>query len=560
MPQDLTKNDLSRTSLTTEASLAIETLSDGVTHTILTEVFEEEEEDDPEYQPEQEMEWEDETEYGLISDDELLDLKSFKSNQKPQPQPARESLLNKKQLIQLFLVLVVSMIGAALSNYFLSNRQTLNATKTTSDENQNPLLAIRKDILQLKSKANIYEHSTKDIQSQLRQVQQNANNISTEIDTLKSRVNNLELFAKEHGIFNLLNESLPENVPVYFDSKSGNLTSIVELWQVIATELQANQGSKKISETIQNYLENTVRGLVYGKQVPQKQTPVYVSKSVFFKQVLEKELESLKFDLKKEFASMNNAIATELPDLSSNSAETNKTLVLVDALIKNAIQRYVKHTISKPDYADLGSGAKIIPELTSSSYDWKHELPELERKLHQFLGRFGFGRMKVNGPQIAFRGGRGNSVSLGGCWPINGQSGQVGIDLGKTIKPTDIGVLHIKAEESPNPKTAPRHISLHVDIEEEETRNKLRAALQQQEQLSTKAVQPSNLPETFVKISTVEYDLFKDEFQVFKILTPDMEVHTSRVVFTIDDNWGDKDLTCVYRLRLFGERVNEEDN
>lgn len=548
MPQDLTENDLSHISL-----------SDGVTKTILTEMFEEED-DDSEYQPEQEMEWEDETEYGVISDDELLDLKAFKSNQKPRPD--RESLLNKKQLIQLLLVLVVSMIGAALSNYVSSNGQALNATKTTSDDNQNPLLGIRKDILQLKSKANIYEHSTKDIQSQLLQVRQNTHNIGTEIDTLKSRVDNLELFAKEHGIFNLLNELLPENVPVYFDSKSGNLTSIVELWQLIGAELQANQGSKKISETIQDYLKNTVKGFGYGKQVDQKQTPVYVSKSVFFKQVLEKELESLKFDLKKEFASMNNAIATELPDLSSNSAETNKTLVLVDALIKNAIQRYVKHTISKPDFADLGSGAKIIPGLTSSSYDWKHGLPELERKLHEFLGRFGFGRMKVNGPQIAFTGSRGNSLSLGGCWPINGQSGQVGIDLGKTIKPNDIGVLHIKAEQSPNPKTAPRHISLYVEIKEEEARKELRAALQQQEQLSTKDTQPSNfnLPESFVKISTVEYDLFKDEFQVFKIMTPNVEVHTSRVVFTIDDNWGDENLTCVYRLRLFGEHVNEGDN
>lgn len=68
------------------------------------------------------------------------------------------------------------------------------------------------------------------------------------------------------------------------------------------------------------------------------------------------------------------------------------------------------------------------------------------------------------------------------------------------------------------------------------------------------------VPETFVKICTVEYDLFKEEFQVFEIPKHGLDIQTSRVVFTIDDNWGDKDLTCVYRLRLFGERVGEQDN
>ncbi|KAF5098074.1 hypothetical protein D0Z00_002161 [Geotrichum galactomycetum] len=564
MPQDLKTPEF----VDDKSSVKIEDLPEAAVRTILTEMFEEDDDDSEyEYEVEPELEWDEETEYGIISTDELLDLKALNNPQKSLPTPVKNSLFSKQQLIQLLLVLFVSILGATLSNYIFNSEQALNATKTTPDSNQSPFVAIRKDILQLKSQASLYEHSTNDIKTQLTQVRQKTHDIDSEIDTLKNRVNNLELFAKEHGIFNLLNESLPESVLVDFDSETGNVTSILELWQIIASELEANHGSKEIKETILSYFNTYFKRFTHRKQVsPKAQIPVYVSKSVFFKQIIEKELESLKFDIKKEVASLNTAIGSELPGLVSNTAEGNKTLLLVNALIKNAIQRYVTHTISKPDFVDLGSGAKIIPELTSSSYDWKHALPELERKFRQFLGRFGFGRMKVNRPQVAFTGssGSGSSVSLGGCWPINGRSGQVGVDLGKTVRPSDIGVLHIKAEQTPNPKTAPRHISLYVEINDEKTREDLRATLlaEEQQHMTEKEDTLTNdvrVPETFVKISTIEYDLFKEEFQVFEIVKHGFDIQTSRVVFTIDDNWGDDDLTCVYRLRLFGEPIGEQD-
>lgn len=571
MPQDLKNPDIvgDKTDIKIETSVEIEDLPEAAARTILTEMFEEEDDDSEyEYEVDPELEWDDETEYGIISPDELIDLKALNSSAKLSPAPAKNSLFSKQQLIQLLLVLLVSLLGATLSNYIFSSQQPINATKTTQESNQNPFLAIRSDIIQLKSQANLYEHSTNDIKTQLTQVHQKTHEIDSEIDTLKNRINNLELFAKDHGVFNLLNESLPENVLVDFDSETGNVSSILELWQIIASEIEANHSSKEIKETILSYFNTYFKQFAHRQQAsPKTQVPVYVSKNVFFKQIIEKELESLKLEFKKEAASLNSAIVSELPDIVSNTAEGNKTLVLVNALIKNAIQRYVTHTISKPDFVDLGSGAKIIPELTSSSYDWKHALPELERKFHQFLSRFGFGRMKVNRPQIAFTGsgGSGSSVSLGGCWPINGRSGQVGVDLGKTVRPSDIGVLHIKAEETPNPKTAPRHISLYVEINDEKMREALKEAVLPEEQKHATEEEENStndvrVPETFVKICTVEYDLFKEEFQVFEIPKHGLDIQTSRVVFTIDDNWGDKDLTCVYRLRLFGERVGEQDN
>lgn len=96
MPQDLKNPDIvdDKTDIKIETSVEIEDLPEAAARTILTEMFEEEDDDSEyEYEVDPELEWDDETEYGIISPDELIDLKALNSSAKLSPTPAKNSLL-----------------------------------------------------------------------------------------------------------------------------------------------------------------------------------------------------------------------------------------------------------------------------------------------------------------------------------------------------------------------------------------------------------------------------------------------------------------------------------
>lgn len=239
----------------------------------------------------------------------------------------------------------------------------------------------------------------------------------------------------------------------------------------------------------------------------------------------------------------------------------NGTTLTLEALIKKSIEKYISHTIAKPDFADPASGSRINHYLTSTSYDWKRQLPFLERQWRSSLNLMGFGRMKINPPITAFT----NDVNLGSCWPFNGNHGNIALILGSTITPSDLGIVHISAGQSSNPKSAPRHVSLWVEVSDPELRKRISLLVDQspgpvndESGLLGLVSQPHSIPSTYVKIMTAEYDLFsEDEFQVFPIpvAVQRLGVKTNRVIFNIESNWGHADFTCIYRLRLFGDGV-----
>lgn len=285
-----------------------------------------------------------------------------------------------------------------------------------------------------------------------------------------------------------------------------------------------------------------------------------------------KRMESQLDRYEDDFASQkarNTKHASFSGEESKRSILLNGTTLALDNLIKKSIEKYILHTISKPDFADPATGARVNSHLTSPSYNRNRRLPFLQRQLKNSLSMVGFGRMKINPPSTAFN----NDINLGSCWPFNGPSGHVALTLGSVMSPTDLGLIHVGADHSSNPTSAPRRVSLWVEVADPELRK--RVSLLVDQSLGENEVvnnhelhgllgivsQPFRMPPTYVKIVTVEYDLLNnDEFQVFPIpmAVQRLGIKTRNVLFSIESNWGHSEFTCVYRLRLFGHEVSKK--
>lgn len=429
-----------------------------------------------------------------------------------------------------------------------------------------------------------------------------------QIELLHDRVRRLEQTEViEKAVVDVLDQYLPARLVVQFDPQTGSITAVPEFWKYLSTQLlERNIGSasnealsdqtsfKEYMTQNQKAIEDYLKSYLDNNYEPDKESEnsALVSKEVF-KEMLRRELEALRDETLKELekfdqrvhhdvknmigsvhltsgsdssSSENILLPSELADLAQNET-AQATLNL---LVKKSIQRYISHTISKPDFADPASGAKIIPHLTSHSYDWKNGLGFSDRQLHKLLGVLGFGRMKVNRPLTAFN----NDVKLGSCWPFNGPKGRIGVSLGKMASLTDVGIVHVRADQSPNPTSAPRIVSIYIQVEDPELRETIiKLVLENTEdtdinigdhddddkndQLQQHQKQGFlKLPEDYVKIMTIEYDLFHgEEFQVFPVPSyiKRLKLVTSKAVFSIENNWGHEEFTCIYRFRLFGE-------
>lgn len=409
---------------------------------------------------------------------------------------------------------------------------------------------------------------------------------SKKIEILNERVNHLANTENaENIILETLDTYLPSRLVVKYDAVTGGISAAPEFWKYLSsqlslrgiTESSANEPHKEFS--FDDFIRHNEKAIdAYLKDYMDKnegsrsnitENSALVSKEVF-KSMLSEELEGIKEETVEALKKLENKLRQDMKKLMSEkrpnsqpnvvepSLVMNGTQVALDLLIKKSIQKYVAHTISKPDFADAASGARIIPSLTSRSYDWRDGLQFGDRQMRKFLGVLGFGQMKVNRPNMAFT----NDVALGDCWPFNGHLGQIGLTLGSLISPSDIGIVHVRADQSPNPTSAPRIVSLWIQIEDEGLRNTISDLIDQQtgvaEEGMSNIIPLPAMPENYVKIMTVEYSLFdSDEFQVFSVplYVKRLGLATSSVVFRVESNWGHEDYTCLYQLKLFGDTV-----
>lgn len=231
----------------------------------------------------------------------------------------------------------------------------------------------------------------------------------------------------------------------------------------------------------------------------------------------------------------------------------------VTSLIENVVEKTVSHhrkdDLARVDYALNSGGAGVIPSLTSETYYFK--------KSH-FWGLFTGAAQYARSPVTALH----HETHLGHCWPFFGSKGQLGVLLASPVHITDITIDHVPSDLAHDMRSAPRHMEVWGLLDGRENKEKYAVFEARREQLRSDGIDvpeeptyPKTLPKTrdvrYVRVGTFEYDIRSPHpIQTFSIAEDikDLGLDFGLVVLMINDNWGHKEFTCLYRFRVHGER------
>ncbi|XP_040550342.1 sperm-associated antigen 4 protein-like [Gallus gallus] len=171
-----------------------------------------------------------------------------------------------------------------------------------------------------------------------------------------------------------------------------------------------------------------------------------------------------------------------------------------------------------PDWALQSFGATIDTRRTSPIYE-----------LRSWFSRHCFW-CSVNPPDTILQPG----VSLGECWPMEGQQGQVVIRLRAKIRPSCVTLEHITPEMTPSgtASSAPRDVAvfgLDADSEEE------------------------------VPLVSFTFDVGEGPTQTF-LLKNNHSRAFRYIKVLVKSNWGHPRYTCLYRVQVHGKVVKTEDH
>lgn len=213
------------------------------------------------------------------------------------------------------------------------------------------------------------------------------------------------------------------------------------------------------------------------------------------------------------------------------------------------------------DYASFGSGARVVPELTSETYamagptiPWYRRWGQSERSAD----------LAGLPPEFAII----SDTHVGSCWPMKGRRGSLGISLARPAVVTSFTIDHVPRGMSLQYQTAPREGDLWGLLEASSLPDPTYSAS------ATLVFSPSAsiVPDTsrlhnspyehsqFAHLGSFAFDVGSGRpFQTFNVSQEVREqlggIRFGTVVFVIKENWGSEDFTCLYRLRIHSDDV-----
>ncbi|KAJ1995087.1 hypothetical protein GGI25_001316 [Coemansia spiralis] len=121
----------------------------------------------------------------------------------------------------------------------------------------------------------------------------------------------------------------------------------------------------------------------------------------------------------------------------------------VSRMIEDALSRYSNDRLGKTDFALFSAGARIIPGLTSPTFE--PPARGLTQKLWRKMG------MISSQPPVAILD---PNTHIGECWPMQGSSGQVAIHLAQPVGVSDFAIEHVAKSIAIDWRSAPREIEV----------------------------------------------------------------------------------------------------
>ncbi|KAJ2011942.1 hypothetical protein IWW57_006468, partial [Coemansia sp. S610] len=121
----------------------------------------------------------------------------------------------------------------------------------------------------------------------------------------------------------------------------------------------------------------------------------------------------------------------------------------VARMIDDALSRYSNDRLGKTDFALFTAGARIVPGLTSSTFE-----PPARGFAQRIMRKLG---MVSSQPPAALLD---PDTHVGECWPMLGSSGQVGIHLSQPVDVSEFAIEHVAKSVAIDWRSAPRQIEV----------------------------------------------------------------------------------------------------
>ena len=261
--------------------------------------------------------------------------------------------------------------------------------------------------------------------------------------------------------------------------------------------------------------------------------------------------------------------------MTIKSSDGQDVTGLIRHLVDSAVLTSSKDMLARPDYAMYSGGASVIPSLTSDTFE---VVPDT------FVGKMigtitGLGQAIGRPPVTALN----HELHTGYCWPFAGMKGQLGVMLAVPTVISDVTIDHAPVEVALDLRSAPRHMQLWGLLEgkdniekymewqkqrqarREEARAQAQAAGQPLVDLThdddeERYPYPDTLPKSppYVPLADFVYNIHAPNYiQTFPIREEikELGLDFGVVVLMVDNNWGKEEFTCLYRMRIHGERL-----
>ena len=251
--------------------------------------------------------------------------------------------------------------------------------------------------------------------------------------------------------------------------------------------------------------------------------------------------------------------------LTIKSTDGQDVTSVIARLVDSAVSTYNKDTLARPDLALHSGGARIIPSLTSPTFEMHPSTLK-----GQIVGLLTGNGYAIGRPPIT---ALHHELHNGHCWPFAGSEGQLGVALASPTYISDITIDHVAREVAFDMRSAPKEMEVWGMVEGQDNVAKVEGWLEEKARLREEARErgeeveeepayPTTLPKSpqYIRIANFNYDIHAPKnVQTFPV-SQDVQhlgVDFGIVALRIKSNWGREEFTCLYRMRVHGQRMGE---